>query len=91
MAMTNVDSDDGRLSEVKQITTLAQIAGLSAEALTALDAGKVNDARGMVTAIRGVALNAEKDGSVRDRLDTEWRVGTFGSLADLLPRWAGRS
>jgi len=47
---------------MKQTRTWAQIARLSADALAALDAGKVKDARGILTAIRGVALNADKEG-----------------------------
>lgn len=62
MAVTNVDSAERHSAQMKQTRTWAQIARLSAEAIAALDAGKVKDARGMVTAIRGVALNADKEG-----------------------------
>ena len=62
MAMTNVDSADRQWAQMKQTRTWAQIARLSADALAALDAGKVKDARGILTAIRGVALNADKEG-----------------------------
>ena len=62
MAMKDADSADCRSMQMKQIRTWAQIARLSAEAIAALDAGKVKDARGILTAIRGVALNADNEG-----------------------------
>ncbi len=62
MAMTNVDNADRHSSPMRETRTWAQIARLSAEAIAALEAGKVKDARGILTAIRGVALNADKEG-----------------------------
>jgi len=62
MAATNVESAERRSMQMKQLRTWAHIARLSAEAVAALDAGKVKDARGIVTAIRGIALNADKEG-----------------------------
>lgn len=62
MEMTNAQSVQRPSSQMKQTRTWAQIARLSAEALAALDAGKAKDARGLLAAIRGVALNADKEG-----------------------------
>ncbi len=62
MALTNADGGDRPSSQMKQTRTWAQIARLAAEALAALDAGKPKDARGLLAAIRGVALNADKEG-----------------------------
>ena len=49
-------------SQRKQARTWAQVARLTQEAIAALDAGKLKDARGLLTAICGVALNADKEG-----------------------------
>jgi hypothetical protein len=62
MAMTDVDNDDRPSSQRRQIRTWAQIARLSTEGIAALDAGKAKDARAILMAIRGVALNADKEG-----------------------------
>jgi hypothetical protein len=62
MTTTSVDRSS-QLAQMKQVRTWAQVARLSAEALAALDAGKMKDARGMLVAIRGVALNADKEGT----------------------------
>ena len=60
--MKHEESNERRASQTQNTRTWAQIARLSTDALAALDAGKVKDARGIVTAIRGVALNADKEG-----------------------------
>jgi hypothetical protein len=62
MTMASVDSRSNHLAQMKQARTWSQIARLSGEALAALDAGKVKDARGLLVAISGVALNADKEG-----------------------------
>jgi hypothetical protein len=59
MAVTQVDSRDNTRADRKQARTWAQIARLAEEASTSLAAGKVRDAQAMLTAIRGVALNAD--------------------------------
>ena len=63
MAMTNVDSADRQSAQMRQTRTWAQIARLSADACAALDAGKAKAARDILAAIRGVALNADKEGA----------------------------
>ncbi len=63
MAATNVESVGRRSMQMKQTRTWAQIARLSSEAIAALDAGKPKDARGILVAIRGVALNADTEGA----------------------------
>lgn len=61
--MTTTDArHDSHSAQMKQARTWAQIARLSADAIAALDAGKAKDARGLLTAIRGVALNADQEG-----------------------------
>lgn len=59
------ESNDDRLTDDRKVTkqarTWAQIARLASEALTAIDSGKVKDARAIVTAIRGVAANADRE------------------------------
>ena len=60
--MMNAEINERRASHTQHTRTWAQIARLSTDALAALDAGKVKDAQGIVTAIRGVALNADKEG-----------------------------
>ena len=62
MTTTAVDSEKTPLTQMRQARTWSQIARLSGEALAALDAQKVKDVRGMLVAIRGVALNADKEG-----------------------------
>ena len=62
MTTTSADAGPNHASSMKQLRTWAQIARLSSEAMTALDAGKPKDARGILAAIRGVALNADKEG-----------------------------
>ena len=59
MTMTHVDSRDNTRADRKQARTWAQIARLAGEAINSLVAGKVKDAQAMLTAIRGVALNAD--------------------------------
>jgi len=61
MTMTHVDDENRHSTPMKQARTWAQIARLAAEATAALDAGKPKDARGLLTAIRGVALNADRE------------------------------
>ena len=63
--MDNRVSDSGKTAatEMKQARTWAHIARLAGEAVAALDAGKVKDSRALLAAIRGVALNADHEGS----------------------------
>jgi hypothetical protein len=62
MSTTGVDNGRNHSAQMKQVRTWAQIARLSGDALAALDAGKTKDARTILTAIRGVALNADAEG-----------------------------
>lgn len=62
MTTTSVDRSN-HSAQMKQVRTWAQVARLSGEALAAFDAGKPKDARAILVAIRGVALNADKEGS----------------------------
>jgi hypothetical protein len=59
MAMTHADSNYDTRTDRKQARSWAQIARLAGEAINSLVAGKVKDAQTMLTAIRGVALNAD--------------------------------
>ena len=59
MTMTDVDSKDHTRADRKQARTWTQIARLAAEAINSLVAGKVKDTQAILTAIRGVALNAD--------------------------------
>jgi hypothetical protein len=59
MAMTPVDSRNDIPADRKQTRSWAQIARLAGEAINSLVAGKAKDAHAIVTAIRGVALNAD--------------------------------
>ncbi len=63
--MDKKDSPSGKTGAVdtKEARTWTQVARLAGEALAALDAGKVKDTRGILLAIRGVALNADDEGS----------------------------
>lgn len=58
--MINVACRKRHSAQRKQDQTWSQIARLSGEAITALDAGKAKDACGRLVAIRAVALNADK-------------------------------
>jgi hypothetical protein len=62
MTTTSVENGLKPSTPMKQARTWAQIARLSGEALAALDSGKTKDARGILVAIRGVALNADHEG-----------------------------
>jgi hypothetical protein len=62
MTTTSVDRSN-HSAQMKQARTWAQVARLSGEALAALEAGKLKDARGILVAIRGVALNADAEGN----------------------------
>ena len=44
----------------QQVKTWAQIARLADAGLAALDAGKIQEVRALLTAIRGVGLNADE-------------------------------
>ena len=61
MTMTPVDSMDSTRADRKEARTSAQIARLAGEAINSLAAGKVKDTQAILTAIRGVALNADMD------------------------------
>lgn len=52
----------GPLAQMRHVRTWSQVARLAGEALAALEAGKNKDARDLLTAIRGVALNADREG-----------------------------
>jgi phage shock protein A len=55
-------SEIGPLAQMRHARTWSQIARLAGEALAALEGGKPKDARDLLTAIRGVALNADREG-----------------------------
>jgi hypothetical protein len=59
MAMAERDSRDNARADRQQARTWAQIARLAGEAIDSLVAGKAKDAQAILTAIRGVALNAD--------------------------------
>ena len=61
MTMSDVKSRENTRADRKQARTWAQIARLAEEAINSLVAGKVKDAQTILTAIRGVALNADID------------------------------
>jgi len=50
------------MAQMRQVRTWSQIARLAGESLAALDSGKMKDSRDLLTAIRGVALNADRQG-----------------------------
>ncbi len=62
--MQHTESGQGtiHLAEVRQARTWSHVAKLAAEAVQALDDRKFKDARDLLTAIRGIALNADKEG-----------------------------
>jgi hypothetical protein len=59
MAMMHVESGSDTPADRKQTRSWAQIARLAGEAINSLVAGKAKDARAILTAIRGVAMNAD--------------------------------
>jgi hypothetical protein len=59
MTMTHVESRNETPAGRKQTRSWAQIARLAGEAINSLVAGKAKDAQAILTAIRGVALNAD--------------------------------
>ncbi len=56
------ENGSGPMPQMRQARTWSQVARLAGEALAALEAGKNKDARDLLTAIRGVALNADREG-----------------------------
>lgn len=56
-----VGTGGGPMAQMRYTRTWSQIARLAGEALAALEAGKAKDARDLLTAIRGVALNADRE------------------------------
>jgi hypothetical protein len=71
MTMTHVDTRYDTRAERKQARTWAQIARLGGEAISSLVVGKLEDAQAILTAIRGVALNAD--------------IGEGAATTDVLP------
>jgi hypothetical protein len=59
MTMTHVDHRNDTQADRKLARTWAQVARLAGEAINSLVAGKAKDAQAILTAIRGVALNAD--------------------------------
>ncbi|NLX97783.1 MAG: hypothetical protein GXY83_16585 [Rhodopirellula sp.] len=57
-----VETASGPMAQMRQVRTWSQIARLAGESLAALDSGKMKDSRDLLTAIRGVALNADRQG-----------------------------
>lgn len=52
----------GPVPQMRHLRTWSHVARLAGEALAALEAGKNKDALDLLTAIRGVALNADREG-----------------------------